>query len=165
MKYVTTIDDQSYQIEIITEDEITADGKRHTVDFQSVIGPLVVSLILDSQSYEAYVNPTEAGLEVLLRGQRYLVNVEDERKRLLRDVSGTKAIRRDEIQLKAPMPGLIVAVPVEEGQLVDKGDNLVVLESMKMQNEIKAPREGKVTGVRVNPGDNVDQNQVLVVIN
>ena len=165
MKYVTTIDDQSYQIEIITEDEITADGKRHTVDFQSVIGPPVVSLILDSQSYEAYVNPTEAGLEVLLRGQRYLVNVEDERKRLLRDVSGTKAIRRDEIQLKAPMPGLIVAVPVEEGQLVDKGDNLVVLDSMIIQNEIKAPREGKVTGVRVNPGDNVDQNHVLVVIN
>jgi len=63
------------------------------------------------------------------------------------------------------MPGLIVAVPVEEGQQVDKGDNLVILESMKMQNEIKAPREGKVTGVRVNPGDNVDQNQVLVVIN
>jgi biotin carboxyl carrier protein len=165
MKYVTTIDDQSYQIEIITEDEITADGKRHTVDFQSVIGPPVVSLILDSQSYEAYVNPTEAGLEVLLRGQRYLVNVEDERKRILRDVSGTKAIQRDEIQLKSPMPGLIVAVPVEEGQQVDKGDNLVILESMKMQNEIKAPREGKVTGVRVNPGDNVDQNQVLVVIN
>ena len=128
MKYVTTIDDQSYEIEIITEDEITADGKRHTVDFQSVIGPPVVSLILDSQSYEAYVNPTEAGLEILLRGQRYLVNVEDERQRLLRDVSGTKAIRRDEIQLKAPMPGLIVAVPVEEGQQVDKGDNLVILE-------------------------------------
>jgi len=165
MKYVTTIDNQSYEIEILTKNEIIADGERYTIDFQSVVGPPVVSLIIDDQSYEAYVNPTEAGLEVLLRGQRYLVNVADERQRLLREVSGTKAIRRAEIQLKSPMPGLIVAVPVEEGHQVDKGDNLVILESMKMQNEIKAPREGKVTDVRVNPGDNVDQNQVLVVIN
>ena len=165
MKYITTIDNQSYEIEILTEDEITADGERYNVDFQSVVGPPVVSLIINDQSYEAYVNPTEFGLEVLLRGQRYLVNVEDERQRLLREVSGPKAFRRAEIQLKSPMPGLIVAVPVEEGQQVDKGDILVILESMKMQNEIKAPREGKVTGVRVNPGDNVDQNQVLVVIN
>ena len=109
MKYVTTIDNQSYEIEILTKNEITADGERYTVDFQPVVGPPVVSLIIDDQSYEAYVNPTEAGLEVLLRGQRYLVNVEDERQRLLREVSGTKAIRRAEIQLKSPMPGLIVA--------------------------------------------------------
>ena len=62
------------------------------------------------------------------------------------------------------MPGLIVAIPIEEGEKVTRGSNLVVLESMKMQNELKAPRDGEVTAIRVQTGDNVDQEQVLVVL-
>ena len=62
------------------------------------------------------------------------------------------------------MPGLIVAVPVSEGQAVRKGDILVILESMKMQNELKSPREATIGRVRVKAGDNVDQNQVLLTL-
>ncbi len=62
------------------------------------------------------------------------------------------------------MPGLVVAVPVTQGEQVQKGQNLVILESMKMQNEIKAPREGTVSRVRVKSGDNVDQHQVLLTL-
>ena len=62
------------------------------------------------------------------------------------------------------MPGLIVAVPVAEGQAVQKGDNLVLLESMKMQNELKCLREGKITRIKVKPGDSVEQNQILVTV-
>ena len=69
-----------------------------------------------------------------------------------------------EFNLKAPMPGLIVAVPVAEGQPVKKGDNLVILESMKMQNELKSSREGVVTRVKVKAGDSVEQNQTLVTV-
>jgi biotin carboxyl carrier protein len=71
-------------------------------------------------------------------------------------------VRAGEYHLKAPMPGMVVAVPVEEGQKVERGADLVILESMKMQNELKAPREGTVTHVRVRPGDRVDQNQILI---
>jgi biotin carboxyl carrier protein len=69
-----------------------------------------------------------------------------------------------EIQIKAPMPGLIVAIPVAEGQLVKKGDVLIVLESMKMENEIKAPRDGTVSAMRVTRRQNVEQNQTLAVL-
>ena len=62
------------------------------------------------------------------------------------------------------MPGMVVAIPVEVGQSVGKGENLIILESMKMQNELKAPREGSITGIRVKPGDSVDQNQVLLTL-
>jgi biotin carboxyl carrier protein len=62
------------------------------------------------------------------------------------------------------MPGLVVAVPVEEGQLVARGDALVILESMKMQNELKAPRQGTVAQVRVRPGERVELNQVLMTL-
>lgn len=164
MKYFVTIDDQTYEIEINSESEISVDGNHYVVDLQSLSGQSVYSLILDGKSYEAFLNHTKSGIEVMLHGQRYMVDVEDERTRRLREVSGALAIHTGEIQLKAPMPGLIISIPVEEGQEVSKGENLIVLESMKMQNELKSPREAKVTDVRVRPGDNVDQNQVLIIL-
>jgi biotin carboxyl carrier protein len=60
------------------------------------------------------------------------------------------------------MPGLVVQVPVERGQSVAKGDILVVLESMKMQNELRCPRDGVVSRVRIEVGDNVERKQTLV---
>jgi biotin carboxyl carrier protein len=62
------------------------------------------------------------------------------------------------------MPGLVVTVPVSEGQPVEKGDVLVILESMKMQNELRSPRAGKVNRVRVKSGDNVEQRDTLLSV-
>ena len=62
------------------------------------------------------------------------------------------------------MPGLIVKIPVSEGQEVKKGDVLVILESMKMQNELKSPRDGKVTRIQVKPGDSVEQRQTILSV-
>ncbi len=66
--------------------------------------------------------------------------------------------------MRPPIPGLIVSVPVEAGQVVEKGDTLVVFEAMKMQNEIRAPRAGVVREVRVRPGMQVTQNDVLMIL-
>jgi biotin carboxyl carrier protein len=62
------------------------------------------------------------------------------------------------------MPGMIVAVPVTERQEVQKGEVLLILESMKMQNELKSPRQGWVTHLRVKPGDSVEQHQTLLSV-
>jgi biotin carboxyl carrier protein len=66
--------------------------------------------------------------------------------------------------MKAPMPGMVVSIPVSEGQLIQKGDVLVVLESMKMQNELRSPRNGKVVRVRVKSGDRVEQKETLLSV-
>jgi biotin carboxyl carrier protein len=162
MKYIATVDDKTYEIEINNEGEITLDGRRLAMDLQSVAGQPVYSLIVDGRSFEAYVVPGEEGMEVVLAGRLYHVTVEDERLRRLRQASTGLTVRAGEFHLKAPMPGLVVAVPVEEGQKVERGADLVILESMKMQNELKAPRDGTVAHVRVRPGDRVDQNQILI---
>jgi biotin carboxyl carrier protein len=162
MKYIATVDDKTYEIEINNEGEITLDGRRLAMDLQSVAGQPVYSLIIDGRSIEAYVVPGDEGIEVMLGGRLYNVTVEDERLRRLRQASAGLTVRAGEYHLKAPMPGMVVAVPVEEGQKVERGADLVILESMKMQNELKAPREGTVTHVRVRPGDRVDQNQILI---
>ncbi len=164
MKYIATSDDQAFEIEIHSEREVTVDGRPLSIDFQAVGSQSVYSLIVEGKSYEAYVHPVPEGLGVVLAGRLYRVAVEDERERRLRMASSAKVDSSGELSLRAPMPGLVVAVPVRPGQAVARGDDLVILESMKMQNELKAPRPGTVTQVRVRPGDRVDQNQVLLVL-
>lgn len=75
-----------------------------------------------------------------------------------------KAAAGDGMKVAAPMPGTIVSVNVSDGQSVKKGDVLVVLEAMKMENEIKAPKDGTVTGIAVNKGESVDTGATLVTI-
>lgn len=164
MKYVTSTGDVSFEIEINGENDLLVNGQRMFIDFRSVVGQSVYSLIVNGKSYEALVQPTEEGLEVLLHGQLFQVSIEDERQRRLRQSTGTQAVRRGEFHLKAPMPGLIITVQVREGQEVKKGDRMIVLESMKMQNEISSPTDGTVRSLRIKPGDNVDQNQVLLTL-
>jgi biotin carboxyl carrier protein len=162
MKYLATIGDRTFEIEINAEGQILADGQLLAVDFHSVADQPVYSLLLDGESFEANVSSADQNIEVLLRGHLFVVTVEDERQRRLRESTSGGPVLEGEYSLTAPMPGLVVAIPVEEGQAVELGQNLVILESMKMQNELKAPRAGTVGRIRVGTGDNVEQNQILL---
>jgi biotin carboxyl carrier protein len=164
MKYYATIDDQQFEVEIKPDDLIEIDGQNLIADFQSVGDQPVYSLILDGDSYEASIYASDRGIQVLLLGQLFEVQVEDERQQRLRQTSSGPEIRKGEIQIHAPMPGIVINIPIEEGQEVTKGENIIILESMKMQNEIKAPRDGTVLRIRVIPGESVNQNQILIIL-
>jgi|ERR1041384_1618355 biotin carboxyl carrier protein len=165
MKYAVTLNDKTYLIEINDDQHVIVDGVEYSVNFESVSGQPVYSLLLDGHSYEAYIYEADDDLHVLLQGDLYTVRVEDEReKRLRAAASSLGGAASGEFTLKAPMPGLIVAIPVTEGQPIKKGELVVILESMKMQNELKSPRDGTVKRVKVKAGDSVEQNQSLVTI-
>jgi len=164
MKYITSVGDHEFLIEVVDEHHVSVDGTLYEVDFDAVSGQPVVSLLVDGKSYEAYVYEDEQTLQVLLHGRMFPVMVEDEREKRLRAASGSRIAERGDFHMRAPMPGLVVAIPVGEGQEVQKGDVLVVLESMKMQNELKSPRAGLITRLRVKPGDSVDQHQTLLTV-
>jgi biotin carboxyl carrier protein len=164
MKYVTTINGQEYEVEIVDERHVRVGDKLLTVDFESVSGQPVYSLILDGKSFESFVYQGDEDWEVLLRGRQYQVKVEDEREKRLRAAAGGGVAEGGEFHLKAPMPGLVVSVPVEEGQEIAKGQVLLILESMKMQNELKAPRDGTVGRIRVKAGESVEQKQTLLSV-
>jgi len=161
MNYITTIDGKEFSVEFLDEKHVRINDQILEVDFESVSGQPVYSLIIGGKSYEAYIYPDDKDWQVLLRGRLYHAIVEDERERRLR-AAGSKVAESGEFHLKAPMPGLVVAIPVEEGQAVKKGQVLLVLESMKMQNELKAPRDGTVARVRVKTGETVEQKQTLL---
>ncbi len=164
MKYITTIGSTEFSVEVIDRGHVSLNGKTMEVDFETISGQPVYSMVIDGKSYEAYVYEGEDEWQVLLLGHQYPVKVEDEREKRLKAAAGGRFQESGEYRLKAPMPGLVVAVAVEENQQVEQGHVLVVLESMKMQNELKSPRAGKVERIRVKSGDTVEQKQVLLSV-
>jgi biotin carboxyl carrier protein len=164
VRYIASIGDQKYLIEINADGSLTVEGKCHRVDFCSVAEQPIYSLLLDGKSYEALVQSYDYGIEIQLRGQHYLIKVEDERQHRLRQTTGAQLAITGEFHLKSPMPGMVIDVHVTEGQSVSSGEQLIVLESMKMQNEIRAPQEGIVRSIRVRAGERVEQNQILLTI-
>lgn len=164
MKYVSNVGGTDYTVEVLDKSHVTVNGKVMDVNFESISGQPVYSLVIDGRSYEAYVYEGEDQWQVLLLGHQYPVRVEDERERRLKAAAGGRPSDSGEFQLKAPMPGLVVSVPVAEGQEIEKGQVLLILESMKMQNELKAPKDGKVGRIRVRPGQSVEQRQVLLTV-
>jgi biotin carboxyl carrier protein len=164
MKYITTINDTEFLVEVIDDHHVNINGKTYQVDFEAVSGQPVYSLLLDGKSHEAYVRESDDDWQVLLRGRLYPAKVEDEREKRLRVAAGGGVAESGEFNLKAPMPGLVVAIPVEEGQEIKKGQVLLILESMKMQNELKSPRDGIINRIKVKAGESVEQKQVLLSV-
>jgi len=164
MKYITTINDKEFMVEIVDDHHVTINGQTYKVDFEAVSGQPVYSLIVDGKSHEAYVRESDDEWQVLLKGRLYPARVEDEREKRLRAAAGGGVAESGEYHLKAPMPGLVVAIPVEEGQEIKKGQVLLILESMKMQNELKSPRDGVVSRIKVKAGESVEQKQALLSV-
>ena len=162
MKYITTIDDRQFTVEIIDEKHVSVDGKIYEIDFESVAGQPVYSLIVDGRSHESYIYQGDDNWQVLMRGRLYPVTVEDEREKRLRAAAGGGVAETGEFHLRAPMPGLVVTIPIAEGQPVKRGQVILILESMKMQNELKAPRDGTIGRIRVRSGETVEQKQTLL---
>jgi biotin carboxyl carrier protein len=163
MKYEVSVGEYKYMIEVNQEGQVTLDGQDVQVDFAR-IGLGLCLLLVNHESFEGLVEQKEDVWQVLFRGDLYEVQVADERTQLMRARAGMAVPDTGELPIKAPMPGMVVSVLVEIGQEVAKGDNMVILESMKMENELKTPRAGKVERINVAKGDSVDQGQVLVVI-
>lgn len=164
MKYITTVDGKEFEVEVVDEKHIRIGGRLLAVDFESVNGQPVFSVIIDGKSYESFISESDEGWQVLMRGKQYQITVEDEREKRLKAAAGGGVAEGGEFNLKAPMPGLVVAIPVAEGEEIKKGQVLIILESMKMQNELKSPKDGIVERIRVKAGESVEQKQALLSV-
>ena len=164
MKYISKIGDEKFEIEIDQEGTVLVNDQGHSIDFQQVADGGLLSLLIDNRSVEAIVEERNDHWEVLILGELYTVTVQDERSYRLAKARGLSNEVTGEAQIKSPMPGLIVDVPVTEGQQVAKGDPVVILESMKMENELRSPRDGIVKRIFVDKAVTVEKNQILVSI-
>ena len=137
------------------------DGRHVTTDIAR-IGDGEYSVIVDGQQHFVSVSPaTDGSLEACADGLTFRVKVVDPRQ--LPDAAGN-AVSGGAGQVRASMPGKVVAILVKEGQSVTSGQGLMVVEAMKMQNEMRAPSGGIVRSVSVRPGDSVASGDILATI-
>lgn len=122
-------------------------------------------LLLNNTSYNIQVlkaDYKEKKLVLKVNGKKYSLDVKDKYDELLHSLGLDNIASKKINDIKAPMPGMVLNVLVSEGQEVKKGDSLIVLEAMKMENILKSPADGVVKKVVAAKGTAVEKNQLLI---
>jgi len=163
VKYFAAVNGQEYEIEI-DNDRVLVDGEAIDVDVSQIGAPELYSILLDGASYEVLVEEKRQEYAVTLAGQQFHVQVEDERSRRLNAGRKGPLIPSGELVVKAPIPGLVVKVLVQEGDDIPEDHPLIILEAMKMENEIRSLRAGVVRSLNVSTGQRVEQGAALLVL-
>lgn len=166
MKYLVTINDQPLTVEISEqagELQIMVDGKPMSSSVVTDQAHHRLLMLLDSRSFDAEVYRSNGATSVLLAGREFPCIVEDERLVSIHRQAGLITTGHD-TEVKAPMPGLIVRLLKNVGDTVTKGERLLIVEAMKMENELKSPIAGRVKEFHVAIGRPVDKGQALVTL-
>jgi biotin carboxyl carrier protein len=165
MKYYVEIGDHTYEVGI-GPDGVTLDGRQVEADLQANHDSHLWHLVLDGRSHtlRARRRDGRGDWELEIDGRRHRALALDERSRAIRQLTGTAVVSHGPVELTAPMPGLVIKIDVEEAERVERGQGLVVIEAMKMENELKAMAAGRVVEVRVAPGQAVDKGETLLII-
>ena len=166
MAFIATLGDQTYTVEIEETGKsvyrVSVDGNEFIVDGKKT-GRTNYSLIVDNRSFEIEVDNTDDQYRVLVDGRNYRISMVDERRmRVGAAQAGTQLQGRQKVSV--PMPGKVIAILVSQGDQVEKGQGLVIVEAMKMENEVHSPIAGEVKEIKVKPGDTVEGGQELIVI-
>jgi biotin carboxyl carrier protein len=108
------------------------------------------------------INASEKSFLIKVDGIKYKMRTKDKYDELLHSLGMDNLTSIKIADLKAPMPGLVLEISVKGGQQVGKGDALLVLEAMKMENVIKSPTDGVIKSISVNKGETVEKNQLIL---
>lgn len=125
----------------------------------------VYHLIKNNQSYNLEVlsiNKKEKLFFIKVNGIKYKFTVKDSYDELLHSLGMDNLVSNKVAELKAPMPGLVLGISINAGETVSKGDTLLILEAMKMENVIKSPTDGVIKSIAVKKGETVEKNQVIL---
>jgi len=123
------------------------------------------SVLKNNKSYNVEllsVNKEEKRFFIKVNGLKYKINVKDKYDELLRSLGMDRLVTQKVGEIKAPMPGLVLDIVVSEGDEVKKGDTLLILEAMKMENVIKSPTDGIIKKISINKGEAVEKNQLVL---
>lgn len=146
-----------------------ATGQTFVVDSRTYVpdilerAPGVFHVLVQGKSLRLrQISRDASGLVLECNGRRYRVDIKTRLEEMLDQMGASKSKSRGPATVQAPMPGLVLRVMTEVGALVQSGDPLVVLESMKMENTLRAAGPGQVLEIPVQAGQAVEKGQLLV---
>ena len=159
MNYCVSIGDREFRIKV-SNNRLVVDGMPDQGSLIRLNHNGLHMLRRGQRDLEVHLQEQDPGIvEVLIGAQRVIARVESPQRRVRRQKEGPQAGA-----LVAPMPGLVSSVLVKEGDTIERGQVLAVLESMKMQMQMRAPISGRVTRVAVRPASQVEKGSLLVQI-
>lgn len=159
---------KEFKTELQSEKNNTILGSINAAEFEANIIKVregVYHLIKDNASYNLEVVkhiPEEKKLVVKINNTSYTLDIKDKYDDLLHSLGLDSLAAKKVNDIKAPMPGMVLNILVSEGQEVKKGDPLIVLEAMKMENILKSPSDGTVKKIACTKGFAVEKNQLLI---
>jgi biotin carboxyl carrier protein len=169
MKYLLTIQGQAHTLEVKPGDPLVCslDGDSFTAD-ATELQPGVYSVLIRGKSFSVRVDPAGTasgdddgrGYAVRAEGVACRIAVADPRRRR----GGSKVVIEGSRIVRAPMPGKVIRLLVSEGEAVEAGQGLLVVEAMKMQNEVRSPKAGNVQKLMAQVGQAVNAGETLAIV-
>ena len=163
-RYIVSVDDEEFDIELIRQGDgylVEYGDSRYLVTVDQLSDKKFLFKINERAS-EVDITRNGGGLEIFLEGKEVNVRAEPYDLAELRKRAGSAVGGLEDKIIKAPMPGLVLSSAVAPGDKVARGQTLVIIEAMKMENMIKAPQEATIKDVFVEAGKAVDKNEKLV---
>lgn len=163
MKYAVEVAGRTFSVEL-EGGRVTVDGRAVQARLDEARDPYVRRLSVGDASFEyiTIAGENRGTWRLLGSGERLDAVVTDQRRKAIAAALGRGARPAAAGAVRAPMPGLVVRVLVAEGDRIEAGAGLVVVEAMKMQNQLKSPAAGVVRKIHVQPGAAVEKGAVLV---
>ena len=163
VRYVVHLLGARHEVEIGPGGRVVVDGRRRDASIAATGSPHGNSLLLDGRSLALLARRARSGRwELDLDGRHVAAEVLDARADRVRRLTASAGGRREVVALTAPMPGLVVRVAVREGDVVQRGDTVMIVEAMKMENELRATGAARVKRVLAAPDQAVEKGQVLI---
>lgn len=164
-EFIITVNEKKRHIKIIDDETLLIDGKKTNFEINKLSNGTGV-LKIDNKVYEVSVQRSEGEfLELFINGRLFEVIgrtvLQEKASNLLEKA---ESLHSHKVVVKAPMPGMILKLKKRSGEQVEKGDSVIILEAMKMENEIKAPASGTITELKVSEGNAVEKNSFLFSI-
>jgi len=160
---ISNIGDKQFKWSFLEDGSISLDGTRIQADLQK-ISPGRFSLLLNGKSFHTIITRNDFIYTVLINGRNYKIGIKTSTKKVSNFSANATKENPSNIEVRSPMPGMVVRCEVSEGTIVAAGDGLLILEAMKMENEIRATRNGTVKKILVRGRQVVDKGELLLII-
>jgi len=152
---------------IVHANEVVFDISKPSVDAADIvkIADGQYHMIRDSQTVQGLISEVDSTgkkIRIELDGETFLVDIKDELDQMLEKMGFNEVAAKRIHDLKAPMPGLVLQINIQEGQQVKEGEKILILEAMKMENSILIQSDAVIKKILVTAGQAVEKGQVLV---
>jgi len=164
-EYLVNINGQKRTVQIPGNSEIFYEGKKINYELTK-LGLHIFTLKLNEKIYEIVFDKVDnEKLNLLVDGHPFeTVTRTALQEKAFRLLEESKTNVQHHHQVKAPMPGIILKIKKKSGEHIQRGDSVIILEAMKMENEIKAPSSGIITDLKISEGQSVEKNSLLFSI-